>query len=204
MNTTMIALCLLAGINIANGDMGATEGRYIKPHETEEVLIAGNALRMSPGRIVLVRYNLQYCAVKFTETWTGKTEHDKFANYASFYQGDGSGDFLRNNVQLIKERLAERRLIGLGKMFSFPAGPQNLEIKCGPIRLFWSSAGTIYFRGHAKEEMDYGIELAPTKWTSIPDVNVFDPRLKWYRFDGRRKETHIPIDQLWEDKEDRK
>jgi hypothetical protein len=159
---------------------------------------------MPLGKIVLVRKDSQYCAVKFTEAWTGETAFDHFASYESYYQGDGTGDLSKNNVQFTKDQLAWRRRVGLGRLLTFPAGPQNLEVKCGPMKLFWSSGGSIYFRGHAKKEDDYGIELAPTKWTDISQVNVFDPRLMWYRYDGKRKDIYIPIDQLLENGEEQK
>ena len=43
---------------------------------------------------------------------------------------------------------------------------------------------------------DYGIELSPTKWEGIQEVNVHDPRLKWYRYDENRESVDIPLDNL--------
>jgi hypothetical protein len=202
--TIMVLCCLITAMNTARGDESLTGQDQKKVPIDEKVQIAGNCIIMPMGRIVLVRKGCQYCAVKFVEAWKGKTEYDFFANYESYYQGDGTGDFSSKNVQFIKEQLAWRRRVGLGKMFSFPAGPENLEIKCGPIKLFWSSRGSVYFRGHAEKEGEYGIELAPTKWTDISEVNVFDSRLKWYRYDEKRKDTYIPIEQLWENGEYKK
>jgi hypothetical protein len=31
-------------------------------------------------------------------------------------------------------------------------------------------------------------------------VNVFDPRVKWYRYDEKRERIFIHIDRLWENK----
>ena len=54
-------------------------------------------------------------------------------------------------------------------------------------------------------EIYRGVEgKAPTKWTDISQVIAFDPRLRWYRYDENREDTYIPIDQLWEDGEERK
>ncbi|OGP60598.1 MAG: hypothetical protein A2162_05445 [Deltaproteobacteria bacterium RBG_13_52_11b] len=197
----IIIWCLITEMRLAGGSPDLSAHDQNKVSAIEEVRIAGNALVMPMGRIVLVRNGSQYCAVKFTRAWTGKTDHDYFARYESYYQGDGTGDFSKPNVQFTEEELAWRRRVGLGKFFSFPAGPENLEIKCGPIRLFWSSKGSIYFRSHAKKDADYGIELAPTTWTEISEVNIFDPRLQWYSYDGKRKEVRIPIDRLWENHE---
>jgi hypothetical protein len=43
---------------------------------------------------------------------------------------------------------------------------------------------------------DHGIELAPTRWSAINEVNVSDPRLRWFRYDEKRKETYIPREDL--------
>src|SRR4030042_6265330 len=55
-----------------------------------EVMIGGNAFAMPIGRIVLVRKDTQYGAIKFTETWEGETDFDSFTKYESYYHGDGS------------------------------------------------------------------------------------------------------------------
>lgn len=56
----------------------------------------------------------------------------------------------------------------------------------------------VYYNKHDQPQGDYGIELAPTKWTDISQVDVFDPRLIWYRYDENRKDLNIPVDKLWE------
>jgi hypothetical protein len=155
-------------------------------------------------RIVLVRKGSDYCAVKFTEAWSGKTEDDQYAIYESCYQGDGTGDFSNKNVQFRKEKLVLRRHVGPGR--GFPAGCTNFNVKCGPIRLLWAGKSWVHWVHFGSKQVDgeYGIELAPTKWTDISEVDVFDPRLKWYRYDEKRKDTYIPIDQLWENGEYKK
>ena len=83
-------------------------------------MIGGNAFAMPMGRIVLVRKDSQYGAIKFTETWEGETDFDSFTKYESYYQGDGSGDFSKDNVQLNKALLAQRRYIPLIPIFPRP------------------------------------------------------------------------------------
>lgn len=194
---TIIICGLIAGIRTAGGDAGATGQDSSKGPIREEVLITADCIMMPLGRIVLVRKDSQFCAVKFTEAWAGKTREDQYANYESYYQGDGTGDFASGNVQYRKEQLVDRRMVGIGRLFSFPAGPRNKDIKCGPIRLDWTGEGSIYFYAWGRKEGDYGIQLAPTKWTDISQVKVFEPRLKWYRYDEKRKRAYVPIDKLW-------
>lgn len=171
---------------------------YIVPPGPNDVHIGPNVVTIPVGRILLVRKGTQYCAIKFTEFWTGKTEEDVYARYESYYQGDASGDFARKNVQFKKEKLSFPKPRGIGRLaFSFG----NKNIQCGPINLSWSGKGSVYFHRDGQAEGDYGIELAPTKWTDISQINVFDPRLKWYKYDEKRPRVNIPVDRLWDDKE---
>jgi len=184
----------------AGGETVTTSQGDSKAVMVEQVHIAPNGVGMPLGRIVLIRRGSEYCAVKFKETWTKKFESARFTNYESYYQGDGTGDFSNKNVQFTKDTLEDRYSV-FGRLFPLPFGHRNLYIKFGAIKLlwsYWSYGSTVYF----SESPDRGgVELAPTKWTDISQVDVFDKRLKWYRYDGNRKDMYIPIDQLWEDGE---
>lgn len=169
----------------------------------DKVHIGPNGVVMPLGRLALVRKGIEYGAVKFTKFWLGKTEDDRYANYISYFQGDGSGDLTRENIEVTREQLVMRRYWGLGHL-RFPVGHQNMDVKCGPYKMFWFGGGSLYFFAWGQRQGDYGIELAPTKWTDISQVNAFDPRLKWYRYDEMRPRANIPIDQLWEDGEGKK
>ena len=163
------------------------------PHESNDVVITPVAVRVPLGRILLVRRNLEYCAVKFTRFWTGKTAEDLFAAYESYHQGDKTGNFLNKNVQVRRDELSFPKPRGIGRLaFSFG----NKDVRCGSIRLFWFGQGWVYFYGSNQKEGDYGIELAPSKWTDIGEVNVVDAHLKWYRYDAKRQEVRIPVDRL--------
>ncbi len=169
----------------------------------DKVHIGPNGIVMPLGRLALVRKGTEYGAVKFNEFWLGKTEDDQYANYISYYQGDGSGDFSKGTVKVMREQLVTRRYWGLGDL-RFPVGHQKMDVECGPIKMFWVGGGSLHFFAWGQRQGDYGVELAPTKWTDISQVNVFDPRVKWYRYNEKRARSNIPIGQLWEDDVDKK
>jgi hypothetical protein len=157
----------------------------------DEVLIARTGVSMPLGRILLVRKGLEYCALKFTNTWLGDTKYDHYTAYEFYYQGDGSEDFSKDNVES-----------GAGELFfprvrswmgiPYTKGRKDV-IRCGRIKTKWFYIAS----------MDFGNnELAPTPWTSITQVNVHDPRIQWYREDNKRKKRTIHIDRLWDDRED--
>jgi len=162
-----------------------------------EVRIRPNAIIVPLGTIVVIRKGSEYGAVKFTEYWTGATRDDQYGRYESYYQGDNSGDFSKANVRVTKGDLSMLKPIGWAGLHCAPGNP---DFRCGPIKLGWSGtrySSAVYFFSWGQDQGDYGIELAPTKWTDISEVNVFDLRLKWYRYDENRKTISIPIDELW-------
>jgi len=120
-----------------------------------------------------------------------------YATYESHYQGDGTEDFTSKNAKSSEQELHSPKpsFSLFGHPFAFGI---REEVKCGPIKLWWVGAGTVCFFGRSQRQGDYGIEFAPTKWTDLSQVNVSDPRLKWYRYDASRKDIEIPVNQLWE------
>ena len=174
--------------------MASNQVGGIVPPGTNDVVIAPNAVIVPIGRIMLIRKGSEYCAIKFTEFWTGNTEEDRYAKYESYCQGDGTGDLLNKNGQFKKGELSAPKPRGIGRLaFSFG----NRNVLCGPIKLQWSGKGSIYFYSEGQKQDDYGIQLAPTKWTDVSQVNVFDARLKWFGYDAKRQRMVVPIDQLW-------
>jgi hypothetical protein len=192
----IIIWCLMASLQILGGEMVAAS-QEIRTLNPDSVGIAPNGIRVPIGIILLIRKNTEYCAIKFTKFWTGETQDDEYATYESYYQGDRTGDFKKKNTIFKQGKLSRPRLRGIGRL-SFSFG--TTDIQCGPIKLFWSGKGWVYFFNSSQNQGDYGIELAPSKWTDISQVNVFDSRLRWYRYDESRKDVILPVDRLWEDK----
>lgn len=168
-------------------------------------LLTWDAVGAPLGRFLLVRKDKDkaVCAVRFTKAQHGHDEKpattfnsgdESFsAEYDWYFQGDGSGDFSQPNVMSGHGRLARNPLKGIGRL-AFQTGQGR--VTCGTFgRLLWLPAGRIgFFEGSRRG--DYGIELAPTKWVEIKEVNVLDPRLKWYRYDENRDPVYISLDNL--------
>lgn len=195
----LVLLWLTVSVLIVGGAMASADVKTLP--EANEVQIAPNAIGIPLGHILLIRNDSDYCAVKFIRCWTGQADYDQHAEYESYYQGDKTGDFRSKNVKYRKEEVYYTK-----PSFSIFGHPVRIgakrDICCGPIELWWSGLNCkifVYYFRHDQKQGDYGIELAPTKWTDISQVNVFDPRLKWYRYDAKRKDTKIPMDRLWDD-----
>jgi len=191
-----ILACLIISAPIGGGMLAFDQGEHIIDPGPEVFEIGGMGVVIPLKRILLIRRGSEYGAVKFTEVWTEKSGEDKYGRYESYYQGDKTGDFSKKNVQFREGKLIDPKGIWVGGSHYFSLrGKYN--IRCGPIKLAWVYKTFVSFLPANGKRKDYGIELAPTKWTDISQVNVFDPRLKWYRYDEKRKETFIPIDDLW-------
>ena len=67
---------------------------------SETVKVTPVAVKVPLNRILLVRAGANYCALKFTKFWTGKTDQDYFARYESCYQDDKTGRFLENECEI--------------------------------------------------------------------------------------------------------
>ena len=200
----VFAFCLIILSLMGDNGMAASKKEEdIRPPGENEVHIAPDGVMMPLGRILLVRKDTDYCAIKFTKFWTGKNDFDRYATYEAYYQDDKTGDFTNKNARFCKNELHSP--IPSFSLFGHPVSfGAKKEVKCGSIRLWWTGLGSVYFFKRYQPQGDYGFEFAPTKWEDISQVNVFDKRLKWYRYDGKRKRVNVPVDQLWDDKEHKK
>jgi hypothetical protein len=165
----------------------------ILPNE-DEVIIRPHLVSIPLGKILLVRKDSTYCAIKLVRIGLVNAE------YVSYYQSDKSGNFNKENVEIKNGKLLAKEPVGIGR-FAFAFG-QKIDIECGPLELMWSGRRSIHFYSSSQDERRYSdIELAPTPWGDISQVNVFDPRVKWYWYDEKRKTQVIPIDKLWPETE---
>lgn len=161
---------------------------------SESVIIAPNALRIPTEKMLLVRKNDKYGVVKLSDTESAGKYGRQSARFVCFYQKDGSGDFSKPNVRITEGELSQSKPIGIGRL-AFDFG--NKDIKCGPIRLGWSGEGWIYFYGTKQKQGDYGIQLAPTNWSHISEVNVLDERVFWYKYDLGRPTVTVALEDIW-------
>jgi len=148
--------------------------------------IAKNGISVPVDRFILIKRGEEYWALKFTEIKENK------AKYIWYYQGDGSGDFLKKNAKKGKGKASDIYWSLIGRL-AFQFG--DMYIRCKNLKLDWSPNSWIYFTN--TEGYDIGISMAPTKWRDIKEVNVFDKRLKWYRYDENRKKIYIKAEDLW-------
>lgn len=207
------ALCLSLAMDVSANAYGPPISN------DNEVVIHYSGVEVPLNRIVLVRKSAQYCAIIFTRCWaeideerTGKCAPNinmkgdvandnkeaalkKYSIYQSFYQDDGTGNFTNKNVKIFQGTASWLPLRGPFRPFIYQPG--DAYVKCGPNKFVWQYKTFIGVITTGKFMGDYGFEIAPTPWTDIGEVNIHDPRIKWYRYDEKRERIYIPIDKLW-------
>jgi hypothetical protein len=215
----LVLSCIMATMFMGEGITGKEDS--LKP-KAYEVAIYFSGVEIPLNRILLIRKDTHYCAVKFTRCWTEIDEErmkeygtrmdrggdiadilkdaarKKYAIYEAYYQGDATGNFANKNVKISQGKASWLPLRGPFRPFIYQPGDAHVE--CGPFKLGWEYKTGVSFIPSGKGMGDFGFELAPTPWTDISQVNVFDPRVKWYRYDEKRERIFIHIDRLWENK----
>jgi hypothetical protein len=223
MNKKLVVFMVLimASISLRGECFAGMHGALKNKVKSDEVVIDSGGIEIPLGYILLIRKDDHCCALKFKRNWTevdeerkGKFEsyvargimdaesakdayEKRYSAYVVYYQGDGSADFSRNNV--VKQEHVSSWLPLKGPFRPFIYQPGDAHVICGSFKLVWVYKTGVSFIPTGKGLGDYGIALAPTPWTDISEVNVRDPRIKWYRYDEQRKRINIPIDKLWED-----
>lgn len=158
--------------------------------------------KISPpiGYFLLIRKDNNTCAIRFTNYSNpesgrlldsdASTNNDT-AEYDYFNQYDGSGNFMKNNLDSGHAKL--NRLVIVSRGVARISG--LYIIKCGSLTLRWNGNSEIdMFQG--KFISDEGIKFAPTKWRDISEINVDDPNIEWFGVDKKRRFTSIPVENL--------
>lgn len=166
-------------------------------HVNDDVRITYSGAHMPLGRFLLIRKKDKICALKFTKFWSERQglEKEKHAAYISYYQNDGSGNFLSHNVKITEGKASHLPNRGWLRLFTWQPG--TTYVKCGPLEFGWGDYNFIGAFEEGDTLGDHRFEFAPTPWEDINEVNVFDKRIKWYRFDKNRKTIDMPLDKLW-------
>jgi hypothetical protein len=154
------------------------------------------------GKFLLMRGDKGLCAIRFLDYQRGQDaqpptvfnsgEESHVARYEWLYQGDGSGDITKDNVKRGKGRVSSGPLKGIGRLASQSGDPY---VKCGPFVSYWLPPTSVSFSSSIScSRARY--ELAPTKWDEMSQVDIRDPRLKWFRCDENRKSFRITSEEL--------
>jgi hypothetical protein len=154
------------------------------------------------GRLVLVRYRDGLCAIRFDAYHRGDDEKPP----TKFNSGEETLFATAEQIRMVKSEATWRILedktvqlvagpvVGLGR-FGLQKG--RIGLHCGDAKLEWTYPNNVslgsYTQFTAKRAQ---VEIAPTAWSEVSQINLNDKKLQWYRYDESRKDTLIPIEEL--------
>ncbi|NOU24225.1 MAG: hypothetical protein HOO90_01665 [Methylotenera sp.] len=183
------------------------------------VTISTGSVYIPLGYFLLIRKENTACAIRFTNLYNPDSgqEIGSFysptsgqgisysvlsyklnADYDYFYQNDGSGNFKSNNVVSGQAQLSigMRTIENNGMISNVMNQAERVVVKCGSMELPWKGyEGVTMYQG--SEPRDEGVEIAPTRWSNINEININDPTINWYRYDKARKIIEIPVEDLY-------
>jgi len=160
------------------------------------------------GNYVFVRRGAVGCAVRFMNPRRAQDEQTpsrytsgeptQYVEYEALYQGDGSFDFSKSNVDVQQGYLSNRASVGLGHVISVKPGAK-LGVQCGQMLILWlyPHALTETVHNGSGFHYDQSLELAPTAINQRTRINFSHPLLVWYKVDSIKvNEIVVPWDVL--------
>lgn len=185
-----VVISIVFGVDgfVYAGSSSRLEEATINAQRPNDVHVAANGIAVPIGRLLLIRRREAkgIGIIRFNNITKAICNRFNSANYDSYYSSENDNGYIHNSRKATFNFIAKHMWWG------------NQEVSCGPIRLRWLGGSLVYFYDKDRSaEGDYGIELAPTPWTELSQVNLSDSNIKWYKYQGDRPRVNIPIDNLW-------
>lgn len=149
------------------------------------------------GRLLLIEYNENLCAIKFVNFIRGQDK--KKPSFFSSGEETLTSVYEWYSLERNKEHVS---VINSGKdyvQFKAPHGFGHLivgggygSVKCGNIKLGWQYPDAINF----VKRRDSVMRIAPTSWKAIEEIDLSNNELSWYSYDEGRKRVLISIAKL--------
>ena len=154
------------------------------------------------GSLVLVKYKDAFCAIRFTEFHRGGDEKSA----TIFNSGEetlfATAEQTRIEKNKCKWRVLERKtiplvrgpVVGLGR---FGLAKGNIGLRCGDAPLEWTYPNNVSLGSYTQAPSERAaLEVAPTLWSDVSQIDLADARLRWYRYDEGRGNLTIEISDL--------
>ncbi len=185
MKKALVLVLLLFGW----GSLPEASELSLKP---EEVRIVRQAICLPLGRFVLIQRQDLFRAIIFLSA--EKHESGISASYQLYWPREG----WRQERGKISYRTRLTWLEILRNLISHEDSIVRVEkLKLDGLQLLcepFETHAVIYF-GTSPDNLDPAVEIAPTPWRTIQEVNLKDARLKWYS--SGSPELTAKIDELW-------
>jgi len=155
-------------------------------------------------RFLLIKKGNDLCAIRFTQyrrsydveppTNFNSGEESFYGEYDWHYGLANKGGLNADGASKGHRKVAQTRTLGIGRLILWGGVDW---VRCGSFVLLWRYPTRASFSSKSTEgPCDREIEMAPTRWSDIRQVNPADAGLKWFRCDEKRKPISIPVDEL--------
>ena len=154
------------------------------------------------GKLVLVRYMNSLCAIRFNAFHRGGDEKTP----TKLDSGEETLSASAEQIQLVRSettwRILERKtinlvrgsIVGLGRL-GFQKG--RIGLRCGEAPLEWTYPNNVSLGSYTqKPDKRKDVELAPTAWSDVSQIDLSDKSLRWYHFDEGRHDSTIADNEL--------
>jgi hypothetical protein len=159
------------------------------------VEIVSICIVMPVGRVLLISRDSFVGAVIFLRN--EERPDGTYSNYEYFELAKSGFRKVREGQVLLKKPSS-------GKGIFFHHGPIEMvgpPLKINNFSLFAHAAGmdhaTVYF-SDARDKPDLKVRMAPTPWRDISEIDLTDPRIRWFAYDSKEIRKVIPIDKIWD------
>lgn len=157
------------------------------------ILVGFSWVDMPLNKILLIRNNNDFCALKFTYMKRGNDSKEATSFNSGEESFEAKYDFLswhakaNSQISLISKdnKLELNAAIGIGRL-SYQPG--NSTIKCGNAKLLWQYPAAVLLFGRDMETM-----FSPTTLTEFDGISLSTHKAVWYGYDEKRKMIKIPI-----------
>ena len=153
--------------------------RMLQP-DNDSYLVDSTGMNVPINKIVLIKEHDKMGAFKFIKYSKADAEYEWY-----FPLGD--------SMKQGKRKLKDRYWTLIGRI-SFQLGDTTLN--CGSLNLEWTESNTVCFFYDNESIVTKSIQLAPTNKENISEIDVNDPKLKWYGYDENREVFRIRLEDL--------
>ena len=196
---TRISVFLLGGVVSACASGSDPRGDEIykaavlnyERHAETHAALRNSGVSATLNRFMLTKKNDQACAFRFTSfrrdgkfvpsSYFTMGGYETFAEYEWHFQGDGSFDLSKPNVQSGKGKLRWGPDTRIGHGLILTNRPEfNRGLMCGSFLIPWNYPMHLSFNSYVNNDSvwDPKREMAPTRWDKIHDVDFRNPKLR--------------------------
>ena len=200
----LAGILLLALVKSAESNAGEEGDPYLKWERLarDHAYVTSLSVGAPLGRLVLVRYLDTMCAIRFgafhrggdekTPTKFNSGEETLFATAEEIRVANSGSTW--HVLQHKTVNLVRGPIVGLGRL-GFQKG--QIGLHCGDAKLEWTYPNNISLGSYTDDKAKRAqLEMAPTAWNEVSQIDLSDVRLHWYHYDESRKDTVIPIEDL--------